>query len=411
MPSRPFMRFRPPPLSENRSIHVITREQIRSVCFEQIVPQWDSTPDTFPDFLPVFSQEEKLSNEKFLSELGRDLQTMPKNPSKEEREEIKKKINQLFQEENIMHTKEHISEELLYEFEENIEGFLEKINAFDETLPMESIGQAMRNYVIYAVIVTLQGRRQNCDDPILGYSLLYPYTDNYIDERRRNSHERDSYNALIRRTLSGEDIPAQNPHEEKTKQLLALVMNYYTGDEQKRKDVAGLLLLMLEAQEKSLLQIHKPGIGKLTADEILRISAYKGGISVLLDYLLSIDFDVSSVTEEERRFYLSLGLILQLTDDLQDIAEDRKRRSRTLVTICRRKRVREATANRLLSFARDCIAGFSPENPELHSFILENCLLVIVTSIAQNAKYFSKHYLEKLEPHLPVSLQYFNKRK
>ena len=31
------------------------------------------------------------------------------------------------------------------------------------------------------MIVEMQGEKQNAADPVLAYSLLYPYTDNYID--------------------------------------------------------------------------------------------------------------------------------------------------------------------------------------------------------------------------------------
>ncbi|MDD6656328.1 MAG: class 1 isoprenoid biosynthesis enzyme [Lachnospiraceae bacterium] len=295
-------------------------------------------PDTFPDFLQTFSPEERIANDKFVDKLRDTMRSLPQNPSIEQKEEMKKKMFKMLEEENILHIKKHISADLFQEFEENIENFVEKAKAFDETLSMENIWQAMRNYLIYAMIVNLQGKCQNCRDTILGYSLLYPYTDNYIDELHRTDTDKNSYNNLIRKTLSGEETYPQNDYEEKTKQLLKLVLNHYSDDADRQKDASFLLLLMLEAQEKSILQIHRFGTKKLTKEEILRISIYKGGLSVFLDYMFSMDFDLSSITEEERFFYLCFGLILQLADDLQDIAEDKKKHSRTLFTICRHKK-------------------------------------------------------------------------
>lgn len=309
---------------------MITEKQLRSACFKQVIPNWHSMPDTFPDFLPVFSQEEKAYNEELISSFRQDLQDLQdiqENPSEAQKEEIKKKIHGFLEKENILHVREHISEELLREFEESMECFVERVKDFDASLSRESIWQAMRNYLIYAIIVNLQGERQNCRDTILGYSLLYPYTDNYIDKLHRKNSRKNSYNDLIRRTLSGEDICPENAYEEKTKQLLRLVLNYYSHDSHKQKSAADLLLLMLKAQEKSILQIHRLGTRKLPGEEILRISVWKGGLSVFLDYMFSIDFDTDSVTEEERYFYLCFGLILQLADDLQDAEEDKKNRT------------------------------------------------------------------------------------
>lgn len=386
---------------------MLTEEQLCSVCFEQIIPKWHSMPETFPDFLPVFSQEEKLYNEAFISEIRRDLKDMPENPSQEQKEEIKKRMYKLLEKERILHIKEHIPEDLLKEFEESMEGFTKRVEAFDKTLSRESIWQAMRNYLIYAIIVNLQGEDQNCRDTILGYSLLYPYTDNYIDEQHRKNKDKHSYNNLIRKALSGEDICPKNQWEEKTKQLLMLVLNHYADNKYRQKEAARLLLLMLKAQEKSLLQIYRFGTKKPSKEEILRISACKGGISVFLDYMFSIDFHAASVTEEERRFYLSFGLILQIADDLQDMEEDKKNHIRTLITACRNKKERQSIVNRLFHFAHACISEFSPKNPQLHMFMLQNCQLMLLAFVAQNKKYFSKSYLEKIEPHLPVSLRQF----
>lgn len=392
---------------------MITKEQLCSICYEQIIPNWNSMPNTFPEFLQVFSQEEKTSNEKLLDriipELRKSLQDFPQNSSKEQIKKVRNQINKVIDKENILHIKEYISNELLTEFEENAECFLERAKTFDENLPMESIWQAMRNYLIYAIIVNLQREHQNCQDTILGYSLLYPYTDNYIDELHRKDIDKNSYNDLIRKTLSGKDICPKNDYEEKTKQLIKLVLDHYSNYACKQKEASRMLLLMLEAQEKSICQIHRFGTKRLTTKEILRISTYKGGLSVLLDYLFSIDFNVSSITDEEIYFYLSFGLILQLADDLQDITEDRKKHSQTLITICRYKRKLESTVNRLLHFTHGCIIGFSPKNPELHTFMLQNCQLMILAAVSQNAKYFSRSYLEKIEPHLPFSISYIKK--
>ena len=394
---------------------MITKEQICSICYDHLIPKWNSMPETFPDFLPCYTSEEQTANEAFLSsfmpELRNALQAYQQQPDMEQRKQIKEKLHEFIKQEHILHIQKHFSEELFADFEQNIELFLEKTNAFDKTLPADAIWQAMRNYLIYCMIVNLQGEKQNCRDTILGYSLLYPYTDNYIDELYRTHSDKDSYNQLIYCTLKGDDIAPANPYEEKTKDLLHLVLNSFSEDSLRQQQASFFLLLMLEAQERSILQIHRFGIKKLSTDEILRISSYKGGLSVFIDYLFSIDFQLSAVTDEELFFYLSFGLILQLVDDLQDIKEDRKNHSQTMFSICRRKKQYEAMANRLLHFTHTCIANFSPKNSQLHTFTLLNCQLIVLATIAKNANYFSKSYLEKIEKYLPFSISFFEKIK
>ena len=209
---------------------MITREQLSPICFDRIIPKWHSMPDTFPDFLQEFSQDEKTANGELVSRLLEKMRDMPEEPSEEQQEQIKKELTAFLEKEQIIHAKKYISDELMDEFRENIELFIKKVKAFDESLSRESIWQAMRNYLIYAMIVNLQGQRQNCRDTILGYSLLYPYTDNYIDRLHRRKDSKNSYNDLIRRILTGQEVHPQNTYEEKTGQLLALVLDHYSGD-------------------------------------------------------------------------------------------------------------------------------------------------------------------------------------
>lgn len=395
-----------------RRFYMITKEHICSICYDKIIPEWNSTTENFPDFLPYYTPEEKTANETFLSslipELHNSIKAYRQHPSEESAQQLKEKLHHIIASENLIHIREHFSRELFAEFELNIELFLEKTKAFDKTLSTENIWQAMRNYLIYCMIVSLQDESQNCRDTILGYSLLYPYTDNYIDELHRQTQAKDSYNQLIRKTLMGEEITPANSYEEKTYQLLKLIQNSYSKDIPRQQNASSLLLFMLEAQEKSIYQIHKFGKKRLSTDDILRISTYKGGLSVLIDYLFSIDFDFSLITEKELSFYLSFGLILQLTDDLQDIIEDRKNHSQTLMSSSKNKKQLESVVNRLLHFTHFSIANFSPRNRVLHTFILQNCQLLLLCTVAKNAKYFSKEYLKKLEIYLPFSISFLD---
>ena len=162
------------------------------------------------------------------------------------------------------------------------------------------------------------------------------------------------------------------------------------------------LLHLLQAQKYSIRQLEE-GVKE---DEVLEISIWKGSTSVLADYLLAApDWE-----GDEEGFYLKLGFILQLVDDLQDMEEDSKKGSHTWMTEVRGRELEERV-NHLLWFTWNIISGFEPKNPDLKPFVLENCVKIILLSAAANGKYFTKDYLKALEPYLPFSQEYIKKGK
>ena len=101
---------------------------------------------------------------------------------------------------------------------------------------------------------------------------------------------------------------------------------------------------MLEAQEISQKQADASLF--LTERNIMDISIYKGGLSVLIDRF----FINLKMTEEEILFYFGFGFLLQLCDDLQDIGEDKGSGSRTLLSSCLTPKETAARVNRLFSY-------------------------------------------------------------
>lgn len=382
----------------------ITKSWIQQTCFEEILPLWKSMPETFPDFLYVYGEEEKAENEEHFKQhielLKKEFSLFPEEEG--ERPAWKAGIDRLIlafvSGERILNISGSMGRELFLDFEREAKQFIRRARSFDSELNMDSIWQGMRNYFIYAMITDLQDQKQNCSDPIFAYSLLYPYTDNYIDSHLRSRAEKEQYNRLIKAVLRGEACSPSNPLEEKTVRLLHMLLGFY--QKEKKAEVADLLLLMLEAQEMSIIQQKRPGFGKkdqLSGEDILRISAYKGGISVLNDYI----FGVAMPKKEEVIFYLKFGLILQFADDLQDIAEDEKEHSRTIMTGAAKSGNLEAKVNKLLHFIRCVMDEFEPRNAGLKEFSVKNCILMTLAETISNRKYFSGNYLKRIEQHLP----------
>ena len=252
-----------------------------------------------------------------------------------------------------------MSEETFHAFQEETKQFVRKTRSFDPELSVEDIWQALRNYFIYAVIADLQGQKQECKETAFSYSLLYPYTDNYIDEKRHTRQQKEAYNNMIRDVLTGAEVTPKEDVEEKTCKLLHGLVDAYTGE--KKKEIQGLLLWMLEAQNNSIRQ--QTGEQELTKEEILRISVYKGSLSVLIDYF----FTTMELKEEEIRFYMKFGFLLQLADDLQDVKEDQKNGSGTLMVFGKKQGGLEETVNRLFHYVYTIFEAFTPVNDSLKS--------------------------------------------
>ncbi len=379
-----------------------------------IKAEWEKQPEAFPVFLekhseifPAVGDMQKKENETLIEEFSARMQKKAeqrpegKEGLKQWGQEMEQELKCFLEKEKMLSLSEWINPVLFHEFEKETKHFIDRVRGFDADLNAGQIWQAMRNYFIYAMIVEMQGERQNAADPILAYSLLYPYTDNYIDDKTTKKEEKERYNRMIARKLKGEPVLIQSALEEKTCRLLDMIGDAYEGEAKKK--VIGTLLQLLEAQNYSIRQ-QKAGISE---DEILGISIWKGSTSVLADYL----FATQDWREKEEGFYLRFGFLLQLVDDLQDMEEDKKEGSRTLMIKAAEQKRLEGQVNRLLWFIWDTVRAFEPRNPGLKGFVLKNCVEITLLSAAMNAQHFLKEYIKALEPYLPLSVEFIKKMK
>lgn len=374
---------------------------------------WEEQPESFPDFLkenpglfPQINTAQKRENKALIQEFSQKMKKKLRQKPDGKEQQAQWELNlesdfmDFIQREKIIALSEWMRPEVIDEFKREAKHFVNRVKEFDGDLSPAQIWQSMRNYFIYAVIVEVQGENQNARDPILAYSLLYPYTDNYIDDEQIAKSEKERYNQMIALKLKGQTVEPQNLLEEKTCRLLQMILEAYEGAKKQR--IAETLLQLLEAQNLSIGQQQ----AEVTEEQILEISIWKGSTSVLADYL----FAAADWTEYEETFYLKFGFLLQLVDDLQDIEEDRKAERNTLMTVARNRKRLEQRVNRLLWFTWNVIREFEPRNPELKRFVLKSCVEISLLTAARSPQFFSKRYLKALEPYLPLSLDFIKKR-
>lgn len=371
-----------------------------------IKTKWQKTEKAFPSFFSVISKEKKAENEKYLQTVIDEFHTLLKGfhripigrkKWKQKTLALLKKV--LFNEEIIyLHTA--MEPAAIDSLVDEIFEFLRHVRSFAPELNFENIGQALRNYIVYTMFKEIHQVNNGFHMPAFGYSMLYPFTDNYIDSGKCTKQDKAFYNQIIRDKIKGNPVHPISIHQTKTCDLLQAIASNYSKEA--NSCASELLLMMLEAQELSISQQDKDL--PLSYQERLNITAYKGGISVLIDRF----FVDKEITEEDLLFYLGFGFFLQLADDLQDINEDSNNRHSTLFTFDLHKAPEEGTVNQLLNLVHSLITEYSSGNDRFMKFILSTCYQLIFISAIQSKEFFFKEYLSKLEDYLPVTLAFLD---
>jgi hypothetical protein len=278
---------------------------------------------------------------------------------------------------------------------------------FDPDLSMAGIIQAARNAWTACGLQPLLGVPLALTPSILGYSLLYPYSDNLLDDEEISSGTKLRFSRRFRRRLLGEKLPAEDHRERRMWALIALVEAQYPRAPY--PNVFECLLAIHRAQEQSVGQVRR---GQSYSDrECLRVSCAKGGSSVLADACLAY----GSLTNQESRFAFEWGVLLQLGDDLQDVREDLRRRSMTLFsqTAAAGRRLDGLTIQ-LLKFSERVGESMKdlPHGTAVFKELLEmSWRSLIIGAVAESREYFSEAFLREAEQFSPFGFDFLRTRK
>ncbi|MGO0900852.1 flagellar protein FliS [Clostridioides difficile] len=278
--------------------------------------------------------------------------------------------------------------------------FIRDARKFDDDLPISDIMQAMRNVWISNALQLLFDKEVYYSKANFAYSMLYPYTDNYLDNTNINEIDKVLFNNWLEKRLLGEQIKPNNYHESKVSQMIDYIESVYPRE--KFKEVYESLLLIFKSQVKSLKQQDRKS--NLCEEELLSISIEKGGSSVLVDgYLIS-----GLMTKEEIEFCIGYGFLLQVSDDLQDIKEDLKFNHETVMTETIKNGTLDKITNKLINFTIELIDGFkiNNKNESVITMIKNDCLMLILFSVVYNAEFFSKEYIKEIEKFIPYTISY-----
>lgn len=379
---------------------LLEKKVIQENYLNRVKDEWVTTIDSFPVFLTEISEEKKVQNEQYIQSISKDFNNQfdcfTYNPIKQKKwkQNILTMLSDVLYHESIINIHNFMNQQQTDGFQEELKDFLRHVRKFAPELTFDGIGQAIRNYIVYAMFNEIHEVKQKFNKACFGYSMLYPYTDNYIDNKNISEEEKKEYNQIIRNKIEGKIVHPKTLHQRKTCELLQAIEDEYPRDID--SNIYTLLLMILEAQENSLQQQNNSKT--LTAEERLDISIYKGCTSVIIDRY----FVKKEMTEEDLYYYLAFGLYLQLADDLQDIKEDSLHGNQTIFTVDLHCEQEERKVNKIFNFVHHITESYPIKNKKFKTFVLANSYQLIYSSVARSKEFFSKDYLYNLEKYLPV---------
>ena len=364
----------------------------------------------YDGMLPEYARQHKKKKQKSIDDgingLFGMLKNLPEDGPERERclEKLKGGLDSLARTQLDIQNPE-FEKKMLDGIMEVTERFISQAREFDPSVKMIDIMQAMRNVWIMNLIQLIAGRDVEYTPSVFAYSMLYPYTDNFLDDPEVSIEKKEEFNRRLSLRLKGHALDAEGPQEEKVFSLIGMIEGQYPRE--RYHGVYDSILSIQHGQIKSLRQQKsekEPG-----KKEVLRISAEKGGTSVLADaYLVCGDLDCNLF-----EFAFGFGFVLQLIDDLQDVETDMQNGHMTMFSRIAGKEKLDDAAFRLKAFVAGAIdyekTGSTPYIRDIEKLITDNCILMIFEAVSKNRRYFTREYLKFAGAHSALGLNYFVK--
>lgn len=288
-------------------------------------------------------------------------------------------------------------------FMEVTKNFIQDAREFDKHLSMEDIGQAMRNVWIIVILQRIFQKEVGYHKAMFAYSMLYPYSDNYLDDPSITLIEKQQFNTWFTDRLHGRFVSIDNLHQKKISALVGMIEDVFPRS--RYPHVYEGLYFIQDAQILSLMQ--QDGEEKQTMEKLTYISYRKGGTSVVADGFL-ID---GEMTEEEIQFCMRYGFMLQIGDDLQDAYSDALSQHQTLVSSSLEEPLDEIFL-KLVQYTNDILSPSTfCQDKELLDFVIKDCLLLLFLAVVDREQYYTASLYKTVTECLPISVSFMDELK
>jgi len=370
---------------------------------------WENCSNELPGFSRDYSVNEKLKREdnyesfqKKIKELQsrKNVQKFRSNPGQTFFPMFKGFLETVFDFE-----KEHLNIILSDEFKNVSKDFFNKARAFGPELKPENIYQGLRNVWIMNGIQLIAEIPVKITPSVFAYSMIYPYSDNLLDDPTITAQEKQDFSQRFKRRLFGEIEKPQSFTEEQLFKLVSFFEDEFPRN--KFPEVYKSLYAIQQGQTNSLELNKQNGISET---EIKNICFEKGGASVLADGYLVI----GKMTKEQEQALFGYGVYLQLLDDIQDVKEDSDANTKTIFS-CVVPQALGEFVNQTIHFGRNvleemkCFPGTA--NGNFLDLMKRSIETMIIESVGLNNTWYTKDYLEELERYSPLHFEFVRKKR
>lgn len=377
---------------------------------QHFIDLWSECETSLPDLGPLYTPHAQLENEKQLRHLLKQVDRIFSNPprSRADGQALQAKMVVAFRDfagATLGVTAEQLDMLPSQAFSDASEEFVRMARAFDPKMSAEDIYQAARNTWTANGLQWLLGMPVRTTPSIFAYSLLYPYTDNYLDDTTISVAAKLAFSERVRQRLAGELRSPANALERVTFDLVAMIEEQYTRSD--HPAVFESLLDIHRAQEQSLELMHRSATtGEV---DVLGISFEKGGTSVLADGYLACD----SLNNAQRQYMYGHGIFAQLLDDIEDVEPDSLAGRQTVFSQEAGHRSLDALANRTFHFSRQILSRLDCFEVEesVRELIRRGANLLLIDTIGYTDRFYSAAYLRELEGHSPFRFSVLNQQR
>ncbi len=278
---------------------------------------------------------------------------------------------------------------------------------FDPAVSAADILQACRNAWTACGLQVLLGQPMRVTPSVFAYSMLYPYTDNYLDDPGISPDAKAGFSRRFGRRLAGIRVDPAGPREENIWRLVALIESQYPRPS--HPQVFDSLLAIHRAQVDSLRLVR--GGAAASEDDVLALSFAKGGASVLADGYMA----AGALTADQARFIFLWGVLLQLGDDLQDIRGDCAGGLRTLFSQSAGTEPLDELTSRAFHFGErvmELLDGIGPAGARtLKDLIRRSSRSFLVRCVGEAGEFYTQAYLARLEAGSPFRFAFLDQHR
>jgi hypothetical protein len=377
---------------------------------DHFVSIWEKSPSDFPVYNRVYSETEQLERENYFEQIQLKMKSLQSpaaikklksgNPEAKFFPVFRSFLQSIFDFEE-----EHLQIILSEQFRGVSKAFFYQARDFGPELTPENIYQGLRNVWIMNGLQLMMELPVEITPSVFAYSMIYPYSDNFLDNPNVTSGEKREFSIRFNRRLHGESVPPLNHTEKQLFELVSMFEAQY--DRIKFPEVYQSLYAIQKGQTDSL-KLSK--INGLSNNEIRRVCFEKGGASVLADgYLVA-----GKLTKQEELALFGYGIYLQLLDDIQDMKEDTDANTNTMCTSLGRNNLGEFV-NQTVHFGRTALEEmkcFKAPNVDMFLNLMNKSIETMAIEAAGiNENGFTKQYLNELERFSPLHFSFVREKK